>query len=95
MNKVKGTQIERYYYYDNRKGVKYRFWYVDIADADNMGNTVSMFEAYLRPMNSGVSVFMFGVPKKQENGQDVDYDGFLEMVENNILDYIDVWEEEL
>ena len=85
-------KVDRYYYYDLRDGVKYRRWYVDIADTNNLGNTVDMFEAYLRPMNSGVSVLMFAVPKVQENGQDVDYDGFLKMVEANIDDYIDTWE---
>ena len=46
------------------------------------------FEAWLTPHDYGVSELMFGCSKKQSNGHDVDYDGFVEMVEANLEDYV-------
>ena len=61
------------------------YWIDIIEYADSL-------EAWLTPHNYGESHLMFGCPKKQENGHDVDYDGFLEMVEKNLNEYILDWE---
>ena len=93
MRKV-DVKVERYCYTDRRTS---KIWYVDIIDGDNMGYTVDMFEAYIAPVmqyhDYGKMMYMFGMPKVQSNGHNGDHDGFMEMVENNIDDYIDIWED--
>jgi len=93
MRKV-DVKIERYCYTDRRSS---RLWYVEVIDGDNMGYTVDMFEAFIAPVmryhNDGRAMYMFGMPKVQENGNNIDHDKFMELVEANIDDYIDMLEE--
>ena len=57
------------------------FW-IDIIETEDM------FEAWLTGKDYGVSNLMFGCPKEQSNGHNISADGFMELVENNLDDYI-------
>lgn len=77
---------------DNFHGKSYLF-FVEVIETEDM------FEAWIRASELGIASLMFGAPKKQTYTDDVDYDGFVEMVENNFEDYADdyimtyVWED--
>lgn len=95
MKKVNNCKIDRYYYTDTREDTRYLVWFVDIVESDNMGTTEDMFEAFIAPRDHytsyGTTKYMFGMPKKQPNGCDIDLDGFLECVEASIEKEIDWW----
>ena len=62
--------------------------YLFIVEVIDFGDS---FEAWIRLYDYGVAELMFGSPKKQENGHDVDYDGFVEMVEANFDEYAELY----
>ena len=72
----------RYIDYNHGKGL-----WVDVVD---LGNE---FEAWLTPIEYGVSRLMFGSPKEQSNGEHIDYDKFMELVNDNLEDYAEGCEE--
>ena len=57
-----------------------------------------MYDAWLSRKDYGIMNYMFGCPKKQTtlDGREweTDYEGFCEMVENNLLEYKRIYEEE-
>lgn len=56
-------------------------FFIDIVDDGNS------FEAWLTEKGVGVSNLMFGIPKKQPT-ETIDFCRFLEIVEDNLDDYI-------
>jgi hypothetical protein len=58
-------------------GDGYGRW-IDIIEFDDE------FEAWITCIQDGISDLMFGAPKEQSNGEVMDYDGFVEMVEANL-----------
>lgn len=66
---------------------EWKFW-IDIIETEDE------FEAWITQKNYSISQFMFGTFKKQDNGHDVNFDDFVEMVEANLDDDIIYYLEE-
>lgn len=79
MLKVHQMNGARYWWYNDLSREEY---WIDVYDCGDM------FEAWYMPVNYGIAELMFGIPKEQENGNNVDYDMFMEMVITNADDYI-------
>jgi hypothetical protein len=57
--------------------------------------TEDMFEAYIYHVAYGVKNHIIGCPKKQPNGDDYDYDKFLDTIRWNIWDDIKFYIEDV
>lgn len=88
MLKIGNEKITRYHYWKKLTPSYAKLYYVDIIETNHGGNSVDMFEAWLVPWDRGLSTLMFGCPKEQSNGDIIDYEKFMEMVEANVDDYI-------
>lgn len=77
MDEIKVTTYTKGYDFKNKSWM----FLIEVVD---LGDT---FEAWIRLHNYGIAELMFGMPKKQSNGHDVDYDRFMDMVEANFDDY--------
>ena len=87
LKKATNQKITRYEYES-----EYGLYYVDIIE------TETQFDAWITGCRSGLSSFAFGELKQNTYfGQPVTITRkeFMEMVEENIDEYIDMWEEEL
>lgn len=78
MERVFEKPIEKFKYDEN--------YYVDIAITTDDSETV--FEAWIYGKNNGFKMLMFGMPAKQQS-----YEMFKEIVEANVEDYIQLFEE--
>ena len=78
-----------------------RFWVIDDMSRKEFWIDViepkhwNQFEAWIMEREGGVAHLMFACPAEQPNGQNIDFDGFVKMVRNNVQDYIDTieWED--
>lgn len=79
MNKVNDVKVTTYtHILDYKHG---QLMVIEIVEKSDS------FEAWIRNNDYGIANLMFGCPMKQSNGHDVDYDGFVEMVEANVEEY--------
>ena len=58
-------------------------WFIETVEADEI------YDAYIYDINCGIKMYMFGINKK-----DMAYNDFLEIVESNIEDYYETYNEE-
>ena len=57
--------------------------------------TEDMLEAYIYHVGYGIKQHIIGCPKKQSNGDDYDYDKFVDLIRWNIWDDIKFYIEEV